>query len=54
MTQDLVEQLVDRTTGCSKIELERRKGGSSHAGGHTSGVARSFLLTRNPKEVCND
>ena len=25
MTQDIVLQLVDRTTGCSKIKLERRK-----------------------------
>ena len=25
MTQDTVEQLVDRTTGCSTIKLERRK-----------------------------
>jgi len=25
MTQDIVLQLVDRTTGCSTIKLERRK-----------------------------
>jgi len=37
MTQDIVLQLVDRTTGCSKIKLERRK--------------RFFLLNRGKKTV---
>ena len=56
MTQDTVEQLVDRTTGCSKIKLERRKqkGGSSYAGGTHGGITRSFLLTLNHKEVEHD
>ena len=56
MTQDIVLQLVDRTTGCSKIKLERRKqkGGSSYAGETHSGICGSFLLTLNPKEVEND
>jgi hypothetical protein len=56
MTQDIVLQLVDRTTGCSKIKLERRKqkGGSSYAGETHSGICGSFLLTLNHKEVEND
>ena len=54
MTQDLVDQLVDRTTGCSKIELERRKAFFLKQGESKGGIARSLILTNNPKEVDYD
>lgn len=54
MTQDTVDQLVDRTTGCSKIKLERRKAFFLKQGESNGGIQGSLILTNNPKEVDYD